>query len=71
MDAKNRNAKKIKCPFCRKCVIMLAGAGTYVEKEIFLMYPHSKSQEEGRLYTKFFKLTSKMDFENITVKRYV
>jgi hypothetical protein len=48
---------------------MLAKAGAFVEKDIFLAFPNAKTASEGRNYTKFFKLTSQMDFENIGVRR--
>lgn len=36
---------------------------------MFLAFPNAAASTEGRIYNDFFKVTSKMDFENIGVRR--
>ena len=67
--ATQENSRKIVCPFCKKSVILLPGAATYVQKDIFLAYANAAAPTDGEVYSHFFKVTDKMSFENIGVRR--
>jgi len=64
-----KNANRIICPFCLKSLILLPNAATHVKKPVFLPYPNAKSHDEGSTVDDFYQVNSKMDFENIEVKR--
>lgn len=69
VNDKGKNGRNIVCPFCLKSMVILANAGVHVKMETFLPHPNATNESEGGIVHDMFKLTSKMDFENITVKR--
>jgi hypothetical protein len=69
VNANGKNANRIICPFCLKSLILLPDAATHVKKTVFLPYPNAKNQTDGSEVDDFYKVNSKMDFENIEVKR--
>lgn len=69
INTSNKNSRRVICPFCLKSLVLLPNAATYVKKSIFLIHPNSSDKTDGTCHTDFFQVNSKMDFENIEVKR--